>query len=60
MTAIEMFTLTDTLMAFGVALGSLGVIAAVGFAGSAVRGALTGAPQRSATAHWQPRPRSTR
>ncbi len=57
MTGIEVFTLTQAFTAFGVALGSLGVIAAVGSAGSAIRGAVT---RRSATTHQRPQLRSAR
>ena len=49
MTAIEMFTLTDTLQAFAIALGLLGTIAAIGFAGEAVRNAITTRRRRSAS-----------
>ncbi len=55
MTGIEVFTLTQALTAFGVALGSLGVIAAVGLAGSAIRGVVA---RRSATTHQRPQLRS--
>lgn len=60
MTVPELFTLTQMLTAFGVAIGSLGVVAAAGFAGSAIRGALANFARRSATSRQQPQPRSAR
>lgn len=60
MIAVEILSLTDTLMAFGIALGSLGAIATVSFAGEAVRHAVARSAHRNVNAHQKPQPRTAR
>ena len=47
MATIEMFSLTQVLTALAIAIGSLGLITAIGFAGEAVRDALSGVARHS-------------
>lgn len=56
MIAVEILSLTDILMAFGIALGSLAAI----FAGEAVRHAVAPSAHRSVNADQKPQPRTAR